>query len=100
MRCVQQREFDKQALGDGVCYNCGRVLWATNVTSKTSLPNGLDADSAPASSYLQAVPNCRLHFVALSGSDSGDKRFVALTVKVKMYLLISMLEIFLMRIEV
>ena len=75
VRCVQQREFDKQALGDGVCYNCGRVLWATNVTSKTSLPNGLDADSAPASSYLQAVPNCRLHFIALSGSDSGDKWF-------------------------
>ena len=65
-----------------------------------SPPNGLDADNAPALAYVQAVPNCRLHFVALSGSDSGDKQFVALTVKVKVYLLISMLEIFLMRMEV
>ena len=40
-----------------------------------SPPNGLDADNAPASAYLQAVPNCRLHFVALSGSDNGDKWF-------------------------
>ena len=57
------------------CYNCGCVLWATNATSMISPPNGLDTDNAPALAYLQAVPNCRLHFIALSGSDSGDKWF-------------------------
>ena len=52
MRCMQQREFDKQALVDGMCYNCGCVLWSTNKSTLISPPNGLDADSAPASAYL------------------------------------------------
>ena len=61
MRCMQQRDFDKQALVNGMCYNCGCLLWSTNTTSLISPPNGICADSAPASAYLQAVPNCNIH---------------------------------------
>ena len=58
--CMQLREFDKQALVDGMYYNCGHILWSTTLISP---PNGMDADSAPASTYLQAVPNCNINFV-------------------------------------
>ena len=71
-RCMQQREFDKQALVDGMCYNCGRVLWSTSLISP---PNGMDADSAPASAYLQAVPNCNISFVASNEASSDEKWF-------------------------
>ena len=72
MRCMQQREFDKQTLVDGICYNCGRVLWSTNTTTLITPPNGLDADNAPASAYVQSVPNCKVHFVA---TDCDEKRY-------------------------
>ena len=71
-RCMQQREFDKQALVDGICYNCGRVLWSTSLISP---PNGMDADSAPASAYLQAVRNCNINFVASNETSSDEKWF-------------------------
>ena len=57
MRCMQQREFDKLALVDGMCYSCGRLLWSTNTSTLTNPPNKMDPDCAPASAYLRAVSN-------------------------------------------
>ena len=79
LRCMQQREFDKQAL---VCYNCERVLWSTNKSTVISPPDGMDADSAPASAYLQAMSSqCKVHFIASSGAHLMRNGFVALIAK-------------------
>ena len=76
MRCMQQREFDQLALVDGMCYNCGRVLWSTNTSTLINPPNNMDPDCAPASAYLRAVSNnCQVHFIATSGAHSDEKWF-------------------------
>ena len=70
LRCAQQREFDTQPLVDGICYNCGKVLLSTTSTAQIPPPNGMGTDSAPASAYLRAVPNCGVHFVVNNDSDT------------------------------
>ena len=53
MRCMQQRDFDKQALVDGMCYNCGCVLWSASTL--ITPPNNMDPDCAPASASVQKL---------------------------------------------
>ena len=74
MRCMQQREFDQLALVDGMCYNCGRVLWSTNTSTLINPPNNMDPVCAPASAY-RVFSNCQVHFIATSGAHSDEKWF-------------------------
>ena len=54
-RIIQQRKFESQSLGIGLCYSCGRVLWNPSHAHYSGLitpPSGMTPDDAPATAYL------------------------------------------------
>ncbi len=60
-RVVQQRRFNKKALADAMCWQCGKVLWSSVDSVHTFLvepPQGLCAEDAPASAYWYSCSYC------------------------------------------
>ena len=70
-RIIQQRKFDSQPLGIGLCYSCGRVLWNLSHAHYSGLitpPSGMTPHEAWAPAYLRASPNSNLTFVHMKGN--------------------------------
>ena len=72
---LKQRKFDEKPLGVGLCYSCGRLLFAKTDSSHTCLVNPPDMrpEDVPATAYLRAVPNSQLDYVKVSANSSCKK---------------------------
>ena len=61
-----------------MCYGCGHLLWSSVDGAHTFLvdkPSGMTEDEAPASAYLQAVPDCTAGFVYTERGTSTKERW-------------------------